>query len=143
MNEQMTHCCGQCPFARTTSKEYLDTKGQNGERFAGQSIGVFILPCHMREGFDEWRSNPYGVPLCAGAAKFRANLGVDSYLPEAIGRLPEDDAKVFGNVAELLAHHEGTSIEEAESKLLRKPVIEMLRQEMAKQGVQVCFKTDL
>jgi len=49
---------------------------------------------------------------CAGAAKFRANIGVD--LRPEIGKLPADCDTVFSNEAELLAHHVGISVELAE-----------------------------
>ena len=136
-NNQMNVCCGQCPFARSTPKEYLDTRGQNGERFAGQSIGAFALPCHMRSEFDEFRTNPHAAPLCAGAAKFRANIEVADKLSPRLGRLPADTVKVFASHAELLAHHEGISIEEAQIKLTKKSVREMLADELQKAGVQI------
>lgn len=132
----MNQCCGQCPFSRTTPKEYLDTKGQNGERFAGQAIGNFALPCHMRAEFAEFRENPHAAPLCAGAAKYRANIGVSEMLSPRIGRLPADPEKVFDSPAELLAHHEGITFEQAKDKLRRKPVYVMLLEEHQKQGVQ-------
>ena len=51
--------------------------------------------------------------------------------------VPEDEVKVFSNVAELIAHHEGTTVEEVREKLKRKPVTMMLEDELQKQGVQI------
>lgn len=108
--DQRTKCCEQCPFARTTSKEYLDTRGDNSERFIGQSLINAVLPCHMES--DDNNATVGEGRQCAGAAKFRANLGVD-WLHESIGKLPRDVNKVFGTAPALLAHHKGITVAEA------------------------------
>lgn len=103
-------CCKQCPFARATPKTYLDTKGRNGPRFAGQAIGPFQLPCHMDREFDQWRekfASGEDTILCAGAAKFRANIGIAERLPEELGRAEPDHDAVFSSLGELMAHHDG------------------------------------
>lgn len=134
---QRTECCSQCPFARSTSKEYLDTKGDNGERFIGQSIGPFILPCHMHRDFEQWVEKADSIPQCAGAAKYRANIGVSDLMPEALGRLPADTETVFANPEELLAHHRGVPIEYAKMVLTIIPPIAFLEHEMNKQEMTI------
>lgn len=109
--------CPECPFARSTPKAYLDTRGQNGERFVGQAHLNALLPCHMEGG---GRAEVDGsCKQCAGAAKFRANLGgrrlveAMGVASAALGKLPPDREAVFADEAELLAHHEGIGVEEA------------------------------
>lgn len=105
--KQRTECCKQCPFSRATSKEYLDTMGQNGMKFLGQSYAGMYLPCHMEPGFQNCAVDPE-VPQCAGAAKFRANLKIK--VNEAvIGKLPPDKETVFDNAEDFLMHHVGCS----------------------------------
>lgn len=107
---QRPECCSQCPFARSASKEYLDTRGENSERFIGQVHINALLPCHM-DSTDQNATVGEGRQ-CAGAAKFRANIGVN--LRPEIGKLPPDREAVFSTEAELLAHHVGISVELAE-----------------------------
>lgn len=131
--------CPQCPFARSTPKEYLDTRGQNGERFAGQAVGPFMLPCHMHKAFDQWRENPIGpgaASPCVGAAVYRSNCGY-THLPDAIPLYPEDREAIFASPAELLAHHKGTTVEE-EERFLReeKSIAAMCVDELQRQAVQ-------
>ena len=111
---QRAECCGQCPFARSTSKEYLDTRGDNSERFLGQSFINSVLPCHMEDA--ENNAVVGQGQQCAGAAKFRANLGVN-WLHPSLGELPVDEVAVFTTAEELLAHHRGISLAEAEDYL--------------------------
>lgn len=127
MCKQLTECCGQCPYARATPKGYLDAKenklqkGDMAGMFVGQANGPFALPCHMTPEFEHFRINPQAAPLCAGAAKYRANCGYDKHLPPEVGRLPEDHEAVFSNPAELLAHHHGISIQSAALALAMVP----------------------
>lgn len=107
--------CAPCPFARSTPKAYLDTMGDNGERFIGQAIGPFTLPCHMQENFPQWRENPKACVGCAGAAIYRGNMRYPMH--PALPVLPPDHAAVFSSPAELLAHHRGISLAEAEARL--------------------------
>lgn len=115
-----TECCAQCPYHRGTTKEYLDTRGQMGERFVGQAIGGFFLPCHMESGFKQYKDNPNDAPQCAGAAKFRANIGIADAMPQGLSKLPKDEA-VFGSPEELIAHHRGVSVKDAASFLKHYP----------------------
>jgi len=108
-NAQRPECCEQCPFARTTPKEYLDTRGQNGPRFVAQAHMNALLPCHMEH--PQGKADPEGKNRqCAGAAKFRANIGVAEKLKPELGRLPKDTKTVFANEVQLLAHHMGIPI---------------------------------
>lgn len=118
--------CPQCPFARATPKDYLDTKGDNGERFIGQSIGPFSLPCHMTREFQDFRERfivGEENPPCVGAHIFRNNLGIAHLLPPQVvdPRAGIDFENVFGGHDELLAHHRGISLEEAREMLRSEP----------------------
>ena len=114
LGERKQNCCGQCPYARKTSKEYLDTRGDNGEAFVGQANSASLLPCHMTEG-DGIADPNRRQPQCAGAAKFRANVGMAERLEQTpLGRLQEDHEAVFSTNAELLAHHKGWPRKKAE-----------------------------
>jgi len=113
IGEQKEECCSQCPYARSTPKEYLDTRGDNGEAFIGQAVTASLLPCHMVDPDGEGNAQvTTGQHQCAGAAKFRANIEVEK-LPEILGRLPADTINVFSDAAELLAHHKGWSLDSA------------------------------
>lgn len=122
--------CPQCPFARSTTKAYLDTQGDNGERFIGQALGPFTLPCHMQQEFVEWRTNPTGCKACAGAAIYRGHMGY--VLPPCLPVLPADHEKIFSSPAQLLAHHRGIALEEAEQRLRETTPTELLRVELRK-----------
>mgnify|MGYP000423276943 CR=1 FL=1 len=123
--EQRETLCATCPFARRTTKEYLDTRGDNGTRFLAQAHMNAILPCHCDdEGFAT-----VGVGRqCAGAAKFRANVGVTDLAPQ-LGTLPADTETVFATDAELLAHHKGWTIEQAEEFLQDNVLDRLVRHE--------------
>lgn len=122
--------CPQCPFARTTPKNYLDTMGQNSERFAGQALGPFSLPCHMTKKFKEWHNDPTNQTPCVGAAIYRTNCNYQ-HLNGSLPLLPKDTEKVFASPAELIAHHEGTTVEKAVLKLRRRTLMEMLATELS------------
>ena len=107
---QRKECCSQCPYSRSTDKEYLDTRGDNSERFVGQGMINAILPCHM-ESPDNNATVGEGQQ-CAGAAKYRANCGHDALHPR-IGKLDPDHDTAFSSPAELIAHHKGISVDEA------------------------------
>lgn len=100
--------CSECPFARTTPAGMLG--GSHPETYIGQAFGPFYLPCHSdytaeaREGFDK---KDMSTRQCAGAAMFRANVGVEKVMPNGIHKLPEDRDKVFATPGEFLSHHMG------------------------------------
>ena len=72
------------------------------------------------------------VSQCAGAAIFRANVGADARMPDGVHRLPADTSLVFATPAELIAHHNRSTLEEAEEILRRTPPRELLRAEIDK-----------
>lgn len=80
------------------------------EQMLGQVFGPFWLPCHQGyqkiEGItkDEIITKSDVMPQCAGAAIFRANVGVDEILPQALLHLPKSD-EVFGNAADFYTYH--------------------------------------
>lgn len=108
MSAQHTRPCKGCPFARDTAPGALG--GKSGpEVYIGQTEGGFWLPCH--KNYDpnqpqEWTADKVkDFSQCAGAAIFRANVGVK--LPAFALKLPEDKVKVFATYAEFLSHHHG------------------------------------
>lgn len=114
IGNQKQDCCSTCPFSRSTPKEYLDSRGDNGEAFIGQAVTNSLLPCHMMDAEGQGIAHIHtGQDQCAGAAKFRANIAVADYLTPALGRLPPDTENVFATPAELLAHHKGWALQEA------------------------------
>lgn len=125
--------CPQCPFARATPKEYLDTRGYNGDRFAGQANGPFLLPCHMEDPDGEGMARvDASNRQCAGAAKFRSNIGIASLMPKELPTLPEDTETVFANEIELIAHHLGVSEEDALQHLIEAGgVVHLMLNELA------------
>lgn len=127
--------CPQCPFSRATPKSYLDTKGDNAQRFIGQSVGPYDLPCHMTKEFENFFErfvNGEETKPCIGARRYRANIGVSHLLPFELTDmdLTTDFETVFGGHDELLAHHRGISIEEARKILADTPPSVMLSIEM-------------
>lgn len=74
---------------------------------------------------------------CAGAATFRANVGIAERMPEALLHLPPDTDLVFETPEEFLAHHGKVSVEVANRFLAEYPPARLLRAELAKREVQV------
>ncbi len=103
--------CGACPFRRSVGPGALG--GSTPETFIGQAFGPFVLPCHQHCDFSnpDWKLDTAATPQCAGAAHFRANVGVR--LPDAIYALPPDAVRVFASAEEFLAHHAQCSVEHA------------------------------
>ena len=114
--------CSTCPYSRRTSKAYLDTRGDNGEAFLAQAHMPAVLPCHQE---NDGIATAGKCRQCAGAAMFRANVGVAN-LPEALGRLEADSERVFASNAELLAHHKGWTIADAAAYLVDNPLPELI-----------------
>lgn len=105
--------CHECPFRRDVKPGTLG--GSPVTTFVGQSIGPFVLNCHLADGYTAKPEDALSTPQCAGAAIYRANLGVE--LPRQIHTLPADDQVVFASHAEFVAHHEQVSIEIAQQLL--------------------------
>ena len=112
--KDLTKPCGQCPFARWVKPGALG--GSPVSMYLGQSIGPFMLPCHKACDFDdpEWKSKIGNVSQCAGAAIYRANVGVSAAMPKGLLSLPKDTDNVFATHAEFMAHHLGMPIDQAE-----------------------------
>lgn len=97
--------CPDCPFARSCKAGELG--GSPVEKYLGQIIGPFFLPCH---GSADYQGNDTRLATCsrqcAGAAVMRANIGIASIMPQPLLRLPRNhDTNVFNNLDEFVAHH--------------------------------------
>lgn len=96
--------CHDCAFRRDGTPGNLG--GSPVETYIGQTEAGFWLPCHgtYEPGVPAKQQDPAKAPQCAGAAIYRANLGIT-----AGGRLilrdPQDKAAVFASHAEFIAHH--------------------------------------
>lgn len=93
-----------------------------------------MLPCHLHCDFKDpnWKSKDTLVetPQCAGAAIFRANMGLSSAMPKSLHKMPADTSKVFSNPQEFYAHHKGISMAEADYQLQVLPPLVLMRTEM-------------
>jgi hypothetical protein len=119
--------CAQCPFRKDSEPVALG--GSAPEVYIGQSIGSYLLPCHM--GYEKsifWRMRVVETPQCAGAAIYRTNNGVGN-LPGQLLLLPPSD-EVFGSHAEFLAHHKQIPLTQAAAELAAKPPREHLRDQL-------------
>src|SRR5947209_10221567 len=125
--------CDECPFSRAC--EPGGTGGSNPTVYVGQAYGPFWLPCHTDPDYKtpmSLREKTVTVSQCAGAAIFRANVGAAARMPHGVHRLPADTSLVFATPAELIAHHNRSTLEEAEEILRRTPPRELLRAEVEK-----------
>lgn len=104
--------CSQCPWIRTVEPNALG--GSDALVYIGQVHGPFFLPCHHDCDFSDpnWKEK-VDTQQCAGAAIFRANVGIESMMPDFLHKLPADEEAVFSNAAQFIAHHRKVSIEEA------------------------------
>lgn len=124
--------CEQCPFARHVTPG--GTGGTDPSVYIGQAVGPFWLPCHMDpnyQGAGQFVGEDV-VAQCGGAAHFRANLGVDSFMPMVLHRRPRDFVTVFATPAELIAHHRQIPLAEAEAFLEAHSLSELLQIEFDK-----------
>ena len=126
--------CAECPFSRAIAPG--GTGGADASVYVGQAAGPFFLPCHMDPKYEENKRSPE-LLQCAGAAIFRANIGVDYRLPPALLHLSQDHKFVFSTPAELIAHHREISLHTAEDFMSSHPVDRLLETEFRKQGVQL------
>jgi hypothetical protein len=129
--KHMAAPCKECPFSKDIEPGALG--GSPVETYIGQAIGPFILPCHMACDFSDphWKQKAINTPQCAGAAHFRANIGVAEMLPSQIHKLPESE-KSFANLAEFVAHHLRTGIDQARVFLRFNPPAALLRKQMGR-----------
>lgn len=99
--------CPSCAFRRDITPGALG--GSTPETFIGQAHGPFQIPCHTHYGersYSEVHAQCEAIPQCAGAAIYRANVGVAEALPEQLHQLPADKQLVFASPAEFIAHHQ-------------------------------------
>lgn len=105
MNEthKLTQPCAECPFSKKCGEGALG--GSHPTVYVGQIHGPFWLPCHRHCDFKDpnWKSD-LSVQQCAGAAIFRANLGLSERMPPFLHKLPPSDL-VFSTVEEFYKHH--------------------------------------
>ncbi len=126
--------CAECPFARAVKAGTLG--GSDASVYIGQSIGPFMLPCHLDKEYEADRRS-VKLTQCAGAATFRSNIGVDDLMPKGILTLPANDADVFSTPAEFLAHHLEVTVEKAQEILNIETPADLLRRELREPGVQL------
>jgi len=127
-----TKPCKECPFAKNNNLKGFKPGGADPLVYVGQSEGPFWLPCHMEKEYNGKDTDPSKVNQCAGAAIYRANVGVASKMPEKILALPEDKDNVFNTHAELYAHYTKTPLEIAEQLLTKDIVKSLMHLEMNK-----------
>ncbi len=108
--------CKTCPWSIENSqvygpeaRDYVKGGAFSTEQMLGQAVGPFWLPCHMgyrdAESKAEVIAKVDEIPQCAGAANFRANMGLDN-LPYELGLLKgEKDETVFSDPIEFTAYH--------------------------------------
>jgi hypothetical protein len=118
--------CGECPFARNVEPGTLG--GSPAAVYVGQTEGPFFLACHCNPGYAENRGS-LAQPQCAGAAIYRANLGLAERMPAMLLHLEPDPARVFTSHQEFLQHHKQWTAEEAAEYLRKYPPQELLQQE--------------
>ncbi len=80
------------------------TGGSEPEVYIGQAYGPFLLACHMDPDYAKDPRSPENLQ-CAGAAAFRANVGILQLMPSFLLRVGADVERVFATPAELVAHH--------------------------------------
>ncbi|MGL6094209.1 MAG: hypothetical protein ACRC7O_00220 [Fimbriiglobus sp.] len=122
--------CSDCPFTRACSPGV--TGGIPLESLLGRVHGPFWVPCYQAA---RWRPNGEitntDAPQCAGAAKYRSNVGLGNKMPAAILFYNGDTEAVFAGPEEFVAHHAGCSKAEAAAHLADTPVRAMTEAEQA------------
>jgi hypothetical protein len=123
--------CDNCPWRKNSKPGYLG--GSHPLTYIGQAQGPFVLPCHKACNFEDpgWRAKTISTRQCAGAAIYRANVGVAYRLPGTIHHLPPSK-EVFGSPEEFLSHHTKISIAEAQSILRRNPPESLFEEELSR-----------
>lgn len=95
--------CAQCPFGRESAK-LEEARDVDPLALLAQAHSSFVLPCHMHTAYaEEKQRDIMSLPQCAGAAIYRANVGVK--LPAVIHSLPADKNEVFATPTELVCAH--------------------------------------
>lgn len=131
--QHKTPCAG-CPFRKSIAPGKLGGSGPT--TYVGQTVGPFWLPCHMSQNYKGKQSQFAEVSQCAGAAIYRANIGVAERMPSALLSLPQDPDLVFASQEEFLAHHGKCTLDEARQFLKEYPENYWLKTELYKQQVR-------
>jgi hypothetical protein len=134
MNQHTTPCA-ECPFRRDIKPGLLG--GSPVETYIGQSVLPFWLPCHCDKNYERKTSQFKKVTQCAGTAIFRANIGVGQLMPDSLLSLPADREKVFGTMAEFVAHHKKIALGKAMVFLMGDKMRECMMKETLKQGMRI------
>jgi len=110
--------CGECPFRRDRAGAFADQVC--GVQLAGQAHAPFVLPCHADPNYPgPGVPKLDGVQQCAGAAVYRANVGLADHCAAAgLHALPADPAAVFASAAELVGGVFGTGPAEGAALLI-------------------------
>lgn len=126
--------CRDCPFTRACPPGKLG--GSSALTFVGQVHGPFWLPCHSHTNYADpnWKTD-ISKPQCAGAAMFRANVGVAELMPDGL-LAATPDASVFASAAEFLAHHAPVDGGELRQFTSPKSVERLVRWQMNKSAVK-------
>lgn len=132
--------CNECAFRRSSPADFQVPGTLGGSPptvYIGQTQGNFMIPCHKLCDFKDpnWRDKAFETGQCAGAAVYRANLGLTP--PEPINTLPADHEAVFSSHAEFLAHHTGLTKEDAVKYLEIVTPDRLLAAEKERAGVRV------
>ena len=124
--------CPACPFTRSCERGVLG--GSPPEIYMGQAFAPFQLPCHMHYEPDHpgWKAECFDKPQCAGAAIFRANMGISGELPQALHRLPSDHQQVFSNHFEFFMHHKRINFDEARHQFRLKPLSSLVQEQLSR-----------
>jgi len=131
--KQHSSPCGGCPFSRAIAPGELG--GGRPETYVGQAVGPFWLPCHCSANYRGKETVASEVSQCAGAAIFRANIGVQ--MPPALLSLPRDTEKVFSTLADFWSHHTKTSRINAVIAMRPSIVRELAERELADANVKL------
>lgn len=130
--------CPGCPFSRKCKPGELG--GSPVETYIGQAHAPFWLPCHEDANYEDKSSDVNEVAQCAGAAIFRANIGLSLLMPPAILVLPHGGEDVFSTIREFVSHHCDLSDEEIDALTSSESIAECIKKELGDPDVQLKLK---
>lgn len=119
--------CGDCIFRRDS--EPGATGGSPIDVYIGQVEARMWIPCHCSKGYRAKGAHIGEEAECAGAATFRANLGIP--VPPAMLAVEPDHEGVLSTYAEFVAHHKGISFQRAEAMVRNMPPHILARRELS------------
>lgn len=131
--------CKECPFRRDNTLVGQNPGGSHPFVYVGQTEGPFWLPCHMEKEYEGKQTDPSLVNQCAGAAIYRANLGISEKMPDQLLKLDADTELVFASHAEFLAHYFKTSLKDAQDFIKAHPGLaeKLMRNEMSNHDIKI------